>query len=35
MFLKTKVVNTLIKEAFRNGLVIASTEGIIHLEGRY
>ena len=35
MFLKTKVVNTLIKEAFRSGLVIASTEGIIHLEGRY
>ena len=35
MFLKTKVVNTLIKEAFRNGLVIASTEEIIHLEGRY
>lgn len=35
MFLKTKVVNTLIKEAFRNGIVIASTEEIIHLEGRY
>lgn len=35
MFLKIKVVNTLIKEAFRNGLVIASTEEIIHLEGRY
>ncbi len=35
MFLKTKVVNTLIKEAFKTGLVIAATEEFIHLEGTY
>ncbi len=35
MFLSTKIVNKLIKEAFKTGLVIAATEESIHLEGTY
>ena len=35
MFLNTKIVNKLIKEAFKTGLVIAATEESIHLEGTY
>ncbi len=35
MFLNTKIVNKLIKEAFKTGLVIAATKEHIHLEGTY
>ena len=35
MFLNTKIVNKLIKEAFKTGLVVAATEESIHLGGTY